>query len=410
MAVFAAGALRALSTLAYQPAIIYYDSVDYLNRAVNFEPGQARPLGYSAFLWALPGDSLATIPLAQHLMGLGIGVLIYVLLCRLGVRPWAAALAAAPCCSTPTSSCLRSSCSPRPCLRSCCAGCTALLWGGGRGAEAAMAGALFAGVALTRANGVIVIAPALLALVCLRWDVAAQGPALDPAGGRCARAGLRPAGGRVRGLVPHRYGTYAITSTAATSSTAGSPLRGLQELLGARRGADPLPGAGGGPPPPPPGLDRELVHVGRLRQQQVAPVQAAGRARPRVPAGRFARRAILAQPWDYFQAVSHDFLRGFAPIRTRHDNELPISRWQYSAGYPVYSKFTPAMLRAHGDAPGKSRPGLGRALRDYQRFGFTWGPVLALGLIAGLAAILGLGRARRSGLRTATFLFVATAS
>jgi hypothetical protein len=118
---------------------------------------------------------------------------------------------------------------------------------------------------------------------------------------------------------------------------------------------------------------------------------------------------ILAQPWDYVSAVGHDFLRGFAPTRTRHDDELPISRWQFSPGYPVYSKFTPGILREHGDAPGRSRPALGRFLRDYQRFGFTWGPVLALGMIAGLVAALGLGRARRSGLRTAAFLFAAMA-
>src|SRR4029453_2120186 len=104
------------------------------------------------------------------------------------------------------------------------------------------------------------------------------------------------------------------------------------------------------------------------------------------------RFKVPSQPGDYFSAVSHDFLRGFAPIRTRYDDELPISRWQFSPGYPVFSKYTPGILRAHGDAPGRSRPALGRFLRDYQRFGFTWGPVLALGMIAGVAAALGLGR------------------
>ena len=123
--------------------------------------------------------------------------------------------------------------------------------------------------------------------------------------------------------------------------------------------------------------------------------------------GRFARRAIVAQPDDYFRAVSHDFLRGFAPTRTRHGDELPISRWQFTPENPPFSKFTPAVLARTGDHPLSSRPGLGRFLRGYQRFGFTWGPVLVLSVIAALLALLGVGGARRSGLRTAVFLFAA---
>jgi p-aminobenzoyl-glutamate transporter AbgT len=54
--------------------------------------------------------------------------------------------------------------------------------------------------------------------------------------------------------------------------------------------------------------------------------------------------------------------------------------------------------------------GLARFLHGYQRFGYTPGPLLGLALLAGLAGALGVGRARRSGLRSACFLFAVTAA
>jgi hypothetical protein len=124
-------------------------------------------------------------------------------------------------------------------------------------------------------------------------------------------------------------------------------------------------------------------------------------------AGDFAKRVIRHQPVDYLRAVTHDFRRGFALTRTSRRGELWISRWQFPMTYPVYLKDTAAIIRAHGG--GRARVDRGRAgfLRDYQRFGFTPGPVLVIGLIAGLLAALGVGRARDSGLRSAAFLFVA---
>ena len=124
--------------------------------------------------------------------------------------------------------------------------------------------------------------------------------------------------------------------------------------------------------------------------------------------GDFARRAIRNQPLDYLRTVSHDFLRGFAPIRTAEPGELPISRWQFPPSYPHYLPNTEALIRANGSGGSAVDRSLARDLREYQRLVFAPGPVLAIGLIAGLLAALGVGRARRSGLRSASFLFAAT--
>src|SRR4029077_618459 len=53
--------------------------------------------------------------------------------------------------------------------------------------------------------------------------------------------------------------------------------------------------------------------------------------------------------------------------------------------------------------------GLARFLKGYRSIVYTSGIVLAVGLLAGLLAALGLGRARRSGRRSASLLFAGMA-
>ena len=416
LGVFAAGsALRLLGFLAYQPALIYYDSVDYLNRAEHLVPGTTRPLGYSAFLGILPGDSLAAIPAAQHLMGLAIGVMIYVLLQRLGVRRWAAALAAAPVLLDAYQLIFEEFVLSETLFAFLLvAGCAALLWNRRPGiVEAAIAGALFAGVALTRANGFLVIAPALPAILCLLWDPRRGGlrgaiPAL-PATAALVCAFVLPVAAYATWF-HHSHGGYAITNTGGDFLYGRvAPFADCTKFSVPREERILCPGQPVGHRPRLQGSTVNWYMWARFGDNTSPRFKVQAQPGGRELPGRFAWRAILAQPGDYLSAVSHDFLRGFAPIRTRHGDELPISRWQFAQRYPVYSKYTPGILREHGDAPGSSRPGLGRFLRGYQRFGFTWGPVLALGMIAGLVAALGVGRARRSGLRTAAFLFAAMA-
>jgi len=93
-ALLAAGlVLRLLSQIAYQPAIIYVDTLKYLYGA---SPG-ADPLGYRWLLKAvLSAGGLGTVALIQHLLGLAMAVALYVVLQRRGVNRWLAALAVAP--------------------------------------------------------------------------------------------------------------------------------------------------------------------------------------------------------------------------------------------------------------------------------------------------------------------------
>src|SRR5215472_6059702 len=93
-ALLAAGlVLRLLSQIAYQPAIIYVDTLKYLYGA---SPG-ADPLGYRWLLKAiLSAGDLGAVALVQHLLGLAMAVALYLVLQRRGVSRWLASLAVAP--------------------------------------------------------------------------------------------------------------------------------------------------------------------------------------------------------------------------------------------------------------------------------------------------------------------------
>src|ERR1700679_2253811 len=84
----AAGALlRLITILGYPSALFFYgDSYVYLGAALRPQPNLSKVTGYSFFLRALlPFHSLTLVVTIQHLMGLAVAVMIYVLLRRNGV-------------------------------------------------------------------------------------------------------------------------------------------------------------------------------------------------------------------------------------------------------------------------------------------------------------------------------------
>jgi hypothetical protein len=87
---------RVISMLGYRPAVLFkLDSFDYLWNATHLQPNAVNTSGYSLFLWLLrPFHSLAVVVGVQHLIGLGVAVMIYAVLRHFGVRDWVATLAA----------------------------------------------------------------------------------------------------------------------------------------------------------------------------------------------------------------------------------------------------------------------------------------------------------------------------
>jgi hypothetical protein len=406
LALLACGAaLRLQVALAYKPALIIDDTQGFLGNAEHLRPDELHPIGYPALLWLLhTSHGLARVALVQHAMGLAMGVLVYVLLTRLGVRRWASALASAPVLLDAYQLDLEQFILAETLFALLLVAiCAALLWRRSpRPAEAGIAGLLCAGAALTRPNGMVVIVPALLALVFLRWRGISEVRSVLPAAAALLAAFAVPLAGYAIWF-HSEHGSYAITGNGGRFLYGRvMPFADCAELSLPVDERVLCPAAPPGERPTLAGSTVEYFQWG-----QYSPIWLIDPGSRSRLAGDFARRVIRHQPWDYARAVTHDFRRGFALTRTSRPGELWISRWHFPMTYPVYLKDTAAIIRAHGGGEAHVDRGRARLLRDYQRFGFTPGPVLVAGLLAGLLAALGLGRARRSGLRSASFLFVA---
>ena len=87
-------ALRVITQIAYRPALLYIDSPKYLiNGLQKYDPQGYRALTLAPVTWL---GNLAVVAGLQHLIGLAMAVILYVVLLRWNAPRWAAALAAAP--------------------------------------------------------------------------------------------------------------------------------------------------------------------------------------------------------------------------------------------------------------------------------------------------------------------------
>ncbi|SNS44503.1 Dolichyl-phosphate-mannose-protein mannosyltransferase [Geodermatophilus pulveris] len=92
-----AAVARGYVTAAYSTALWFPDSGTYADRAASMQPAVDRPWGYSAFLALLnPVTTYREVAVVQHVLGLAMVALVYLLLQRRGVAPWIGVLAVLP--------------------------------------------------------------------------------------------------------------------------------------------------------------------------------------------------------------------------------------------------------------------------------------------------------------------------
>jgi hypothetical protein len=408
--------LRGLSLAAYQPALLYIDSLKYLFGAW---PGND-PLGYNVILKVLLiGGDLNTVTVIQHLVGLAVAVVLYLLLLRRGTPRWLAALAAAPVLLDAYQVQIEQTIMPDVWFEALIvAGLALLLWQPEPGPWRIAAGGLALGASAPIAQvGQILIVPAVIYLliivpgwrrkllraviVCVafavpiaafsfREDVVAHQFSLAPAAGSTI------------------YGRLAESADCATLKMpayerAVCPPRALAIRLG------------------PDGLVHSAVSPDHT---YVAPP---GRTHGEV-IGNFEHRVLTQQPLRVVGGVLGDATRLFELHRVTSTGDTPISRWQFQTSYPTYGDsifLSPGhtiMLGLHFQASGGpvqvrplpasmggratvDRP-LASFLRGYQLHGgYTPGPLLAFAALAGLAGALialagGLAAARGRGFLT----------
>ena len=404
---FVAGlALRVVTFLAYQPALLYIDSLPYLVNMGPLRPSGARPVGYSVFLRPLTalGD-LGVVPIVQHGMGLALAVGIYALLLRAGTRRWLAAIATAPVLLDAYQLQIEQNVLAETLFEVMVfVGLVLLVDGVGRHrpidrrlVTAAVAGLVLGLAVPVRLIGQFVVVPGVVHLLFergRRWSQRALAAALFttlfaiPVVGYMAYFQswtgdftLTPVGGRMI------YGRVAVLVDCDRIDIPADQ-RDLcpDQPLGQRLKIDNYVWNTESP------INRHDPPRGMNEDQSLR---------------EFGMRVVRQQPWDLAKAIVIDMGKMFWPTRAQFPNDVDVGRWQFQEVYPRYGQYDEVL--AEFGARAEVSPGLAEALRAYQlSIGYTPGPVLLLALLAGLAGGLGIGGARRSPLRAACLLWSVT--
>jgi hypothetical protein len=405
----AGAALRVVAHIAYQPALIYIDSIRYLGMSRTFEPSGLDPLGYSALLlsWILPFHDLALVALVQHVLGLAMGAGIYVLLLRWDVRRWLAASAAAPVLLDGYQLQIEHNIMSDTLFEALVlAALGVLLWRRRPSPWALAIGGVLLGLAATvRYVGVVLgtvaVCAVLLALrSSARRRVGVLGLVLAAVAGFTAPLFVYSSWSYVSGKGftfqgatqgAMLYARAAPVTDCARLDAAGAPDQVVRvcprEPVDQREGPDFYandPRSPGRSVPPPPRMSRQEVM------------------------GAFGLWAVRSQPWEIGFGVVRDFAKGFAPTRTQAANDVSLERWRFQVSYPSFPPQDPVRItHEYGGTEPRVNIAAARFLRDYQSVGYAPGPVLAAGMIAGLLGAAGIRMRRvpsRPDLRAACLL------
>lgn len=386
--------LRVLATVAYRPAIIYTDSIQYLTNMGKLSPDQLNPIGYDFVLGPLVAiGGLTFVVIVQHLTGLLLGVAIYALARRLTVYRWLAAFAAAPILLDAYQVQIEQNIMAETTFDVIL---VAILWlllakGVPGWRRAAVVGVLVGTAFTVRAIGLVLLIAVVLYLIVVGKQRVRRTAAAVAGFGVvfAAYAGYYHAEtGRWGFTGAENQVLYGRTATVANCDklplNEGTRLFCPKEPLGERLGVDSYAhnhyGDPNWPGPLPPGTTKRQL------------------------ATEFAHLVIKHQPLDVTWAALKDFAKGFALTRATSPDDVPLDRWQFQLTYPNLkdSNTTEAAVKWGGSQPHVSHvPAV--ILRTYQLHGgYTSGTLLALCVLIALAAV-----ARAKELRSATLFPVA---
>jgi hypothetical protein len=382
--------LRVLAQFAYRPALFYIDTTRYL---YNDAPGMD-PVGYKGPLRViLAVTNFNTIAAVQHLLGLAMAVVLYILLLRRGAPRWLAALAMAPLLLDAYQIQIEQTVMPDTWFEALVVtGLAILLWRPAPGWRAALAGGLVLGTSAIFAQiGEALLLPAVIYLLALGggWR-----QALGRAGVLCAAFVLPILTYCTINFLA--VGDFFLSHTGVTSMygrmAAAADCTTLR-LTPAERGMCPT-------------RAQQAKGPDSLEYDQDSPVQAYYASLPRdrvnVLITDFNHRVLTQQPMRVLRAYARDVVRLFALTRDGSPGVTPISRWQFQPAYPYFPPHASRQVvdtatdRFGGGRPAVWAPAAG-FLRGYQLHGgYTPGPLLALCALAGLAGSASLLVRRRA--------------
>jgi hypothetical protein len=379
--------LRVLVQCAYRPALFYIDTTRYLYNAEGMDPvGYKGPL--RAILFAANFDAVAAV---QHLLGLAVAVLIYVLLVRRGVSRWLAALAIALVLLDAYQLQNEQAIMPGTWFEALIvAGLAILLWRPRPGWRAVLAAGVVLGTSATFAQvGEALILPGVIYLLAVGggWRRAAA-----RAGAFCAAFALP--------IVAYCTVSYVVAGDFFLSHTGVTSFYGRAaaavdcatiKLPAPERGMCPTPA-------------QQARGPDWLEYQPGSPIRPYYNHLPRDETDSlisdFNHRVLTQQPQRLLGAYTRDVLKMFALTRDTSHGDTPVSRWQFQTTYPYFSSHSTRsevaaeVAQYGGGTPAAWRPVAG-FLRSYQLGGgYTPGPLLVLCVVTGLAGSLVLLRRR----------------
>ena len=382
--------------VAYRPALLYIDSYRYLDLLDGLDPTKSQPVGYDVFvlhplLWL---GNLTTVVTAQHLLALAMGVAIYIVLLRCGVRPWVGALAAVPILLDAYQVQIEHNLMSETLFEAfVLAAVVVLLWRQRPSLSALVVAGVLLGTAVTvRLVGATLVIPA-----------AAFAMARSPSGPpRLWRSAALVMAFLVPVFVYAGY-YYSVSSVFGLTTTDAHDMYGRAATIVDCRGlhvpANEKPLCPTEPLGHRKGVD-EYAH-----DPTIASRLGLRKGTENDLLRDFSRRVFTHQPLDFAHAVLTDFVKNFSWDRVTMNGDVPVSRWQFQTSYPTFGFDPNAAGRQYGGGGPTVNKTLVASLRGYQlNVGFLPGPLLALAFVAGLLGGLGVGRARRSGLRAACLL------
>ncbi len=399
-------ALRVLVQLAYRPALFYIDTTRYVNNSYGNDP-----VGYKGLLRAiLLVGNFGAVAAVQHLLGLAMAVVIYLLLLRRGTPRWLAALAIAPVALDAYQLQIEQTIMPDTLFEALIvAGLAILLWPPRTGWRRAVAAGIVLGTSATVAQvGEALILPAVIYLL-----VAGGGwrQAIGKAAALCAACALP--------ILAYSTGSLILTGGFFLSHTGVTSFYGRMAAA-ADCATIKLPSAERGMCP---SKAQQAQGPDWLEYSNDSPIRPYYSGLPRgevnTLAANFNHAVLTQQPLRVFVAYERDVLKPFALTRTGNQGDTPISRWQFQTTYPYFtSQTTKPVVKAAIDRFGGGTPTVwppvAAFLRSYQLDGgYTPGPLLAVFTLAGLAGSAVLLRRRAAPatrqLALACLLFFATA-